>query len=197
VKGSTLLSSSGVHISKLYVQAQFSLAEDLNIIDDIKTDLDALMVFADEEKDFLPFLDSPYFNTDSKKKLIEKVFSDRLNEITMNFLFVVIKNGRVEYLPLIIDGYSQLWFEHYHCCPVTATTSEPLSDERIRNLSHQIAAAIQRNIELKVVADPSIIGGVIIRYCDNVIDNSVRKRLTEAVKTIKSRCRERGRIDEI
>jgi len=197
VKGSTLLSSGGVRISKLYAQALFSLAEELNIIDDLKTDLDSLMVFADEETDFLVFLDSPYFNTDSKEKLIEKVFSDRLNEITMNFLFVVIKNDRVELLPFMVDSYSRLWFEHYHCCPVTAITSEPLCDERIRNLSHQIATAIQRNVELKVVVDRSIIGGVIIHYGDNVIDNSVKKRLTEAVKNIKSRCRERGRIDEI
>ena len=197
MKGSTLISSTGAHISKLYVQALFSLARELNIIDDVKTELDSLTVFADEEKDFLTFLDSPYFKTDSKIKLIEKVFSGRYNEITLNFLSGVIKNGRVEYLPIMIDAYSKLWFEHYHCCPVTATTSEPVSDERVRSLSHQIAAAIQKNIELKVVVDPSIIGGVIIRYCDSIIDNSVRRRLTEAVKNIRIYCRERGQIDEI
>jgi F-type H+-transporting ATPase subunit delta len=97
----------------------------------------------------------------------------------------------------MIDRYGKLWFENYHCCPVVATVSEPLSDERIRNLSHQIAASIKRNIELRVVVDPSIIGGVIIRYGENVLDNSVRRRLAEAVKTVKSYCRERGRIDEI
>ena len=82
MKGSTLISSTGAHISKLYVQALFSLARELNIIDDVKTELDSLTVFADEEKDFLTFLDSPYFKTDSKIKLIEKVFSGRYNEIT-------------------------------------------------------------------------------------------------------------------
>ena len=89
----------------------FSLAWELNIIDDVKTELDSLMVLADEEKDFLTLLDSPYFNTDSKIKLIEKVFSGRFYEITLNFLSVVIKNGRVEYLPIMIDAYSKLWFE--------------------------------------------------------------------------------------
>ena len=83
------------------------------------------------------------------------------------------------------------------CCPVVATVSEPLSDERIRNLSHRIASAVRRNIELKVVVDPSIIGGVIIRYGENVVDNSVRRRLAETVKTVKNYCRERGRIDEV
>jgi F-type H+-transporting ATPase subunit delta len=197
VKGSTLISSSGAHISKIYVDALFSLAGEMNVIDDVKTDLDSLAVFADEEKDFLALLESPYFNTGSKIEFIEKVFSGRYQEITLNFLSVVIKNGRVEYLPVMIETYSRLWFEYYHCCPVTATTSEPLSDERVSSLSHQIAAAIQKNIELKVVVDPSIIGGVIIRYSDNVIDNSVKRRLTEAVKNIRIHCRERGRIDEV
>jgi F-type H+-transporting ATPase subunit delta len=188
---------SGFRIGQVYAQAIFSLATEQKTIDDVKTDLDALMEFADKEESFLDFLASPYFNAQTKNELILKVFSDRLTELVMNFLFVVMKNGRAAYLPFMIDRYGKLWFDNYHCCPVVATVSEPLSVERIRNLSHQIAASIKRNIELRVVVDPSIIGGVIIRYGENVVDNSVRRRLAETVKTIKNYCRERGRIDEI
>ena len=188
---------SGFRIGQVYAQAIFSLATEQKTIDDVKTDLDALMEFADKEESFLGFLASPYFNAQTKNELILKVFSDHLTQLTMNFLFVVMKNGRAGYLPFMIDRYSKLWFDNYHCCPVVATLSEPVSDERIRNLSHLIAAAIRRNIELKVVVDRSIIGGAIIRYGANVVDNSVRRRLAEAVKTIKAYCRERGRIDEI
>ena len=115
----------------------------------------------------------------------------------MNFLFVVMKKWPSSDLPFMIDRYGKLWFENYHCCSVVATVSEPLSDERITIFSHQIAASIKKNIELRVIVDPSIIGGVIIRYGENVVDNSVRRRLAETVKTVKNYCRERGRIDEV
>ena len=188
---------SGFRVGQVYAQAIFSLATEQKTIDDVKTDLDALMEFADKEESFLVFLASPYFNAQTKNELILKVFSGRLTQLTMNFLFVVMKNGRAAYLPFMIDRYGKLWFDNYHCCSVVATVSEPLSDERIRNLSHQIAASIKKNIELRVIVDPSIIGGVIIRYGENVVNNSVRRRLAEAVKTVKNYCRERGRIDEV
>jgi F-type H+-transporting ATPase subunit delta len=188
---------SGFHIGQVYARALFSLAAEQNVVDDVKTELDALTVFAAEQEEFLSFLSSPYFNTESKKGLIEKVFADRLTKLTANFLFIVIKNDRAAYLPYMIDRYTQLWLENYHCYKVIATVSEPLSDERIRNLSHQIAASIKNNVELKVTVDPSIIGGIIIRYNENIIDNSVRRRLVNAIKTIKANCRERGQFDEI
>ena len=178
-------------------RAVFLLALEKQTIDDVKTELDSLLVFAAEEKDFFAFLDSPYFNTESKKNLVERVFAGHLSELTTNFLYVVVRNSRAAYLPFMIREYNQLWLNNYDCWLVVATVSEQIGDERKRSLHHQISAAIRKNIELKVVVDPSIIGGTIIRYGDNLIDNSIRKRLTEAVETIKYNCSQRGRIDEI
>lgn len=194
---SAIFSTEGKRLGKIYSQAIFSLAAEQKIIDDVKTDLDALVEFADREKDLLPFLASPYFNFETKKKLIEGVFANRLTELTMKFLFVVIKNNRIEFLGVIAEQYSSLWFDYYQCCPVSAVVSEPLSDERKRILSHKIAAALGKNIELKFAVDPLIIGGIILRYQGNLIDNSVKRRLVDAIKTIKSHCSQRGQIDEI
>ena len=184
-------------VGQTYAQPLFSLGLEQNIIDDVKTDLDALIAFGADESDFLSFLASPYFDAGCKKQLIEKVFRDRLTDLTMNFLMVVIKNERAFWLPSIIEAYSRIWFANYQCCQVTATVSEPISEQQVRNLNNRIAVAIRENIEFKVVVDKSIIGGIIIRYGDKVINNSVKSRLTAAVKTIINRCMERGRIDEI
>jgi F-type H+-transporting ATPase subunit delta len=186
-----------VQIGQTYAQPLFALALEQNIIDDVKTDLDSLMVFSADEGDFLTFLASPNFDIKIKKELIERVFADKFNELTVNFLMVVIINGRAGLLLYIAQAYSNMWFDYYQCSQVTITVSSPLSSEQLRTLSNRIVAAMRGNIELKVVTEPAIIGGIIIRYGDKVIDNSVRSRLSAAVRTIKNRCIERGRIDEI
>lgn len=184
-------------ISEAYAKAIFSLALEQNIIDDVNIELDYILAASREEKVFLPFLSSPYFDIESKKKLLEKVFQGRLTELTANFLFVVVKNDRAKYIPQIISEYGRLWLSSYDCLPIVATVSEKFNDEQKRDLHNRISAAVKKDIELKIVVDPSIIGGIIIRFGDNLIDNSVRKRLIETVKTIKYNCSHRGRIDEI
>jgi F-type H+-transporting ATPase subunit delta len=184
-------------VAEAYARAVFSVALEQKTIDDVGAELDALLVFAREEKEFFDFLDSPYFGEESKKNFVQRVFAGRFSPLTTNFLFVVIKNSRARYLPFIVSKYSQLWFDNYGICPVVVTVSEEISDERKRSIQQQISDAIRKNVELRVVIDPSIIGGIIIRYGDNLIDNSVRNRLTNAVEAVINNCNQRGRIDEI
>ena len=184
-------------VGEAYARAVFSVAQEQKAIDDVGTELDSLLFFARKEKDFFDFLDSPYFNLESKKNFVQRVFAGRFSPITTNFLFIVIKNSRAKYLPFIISKYSQLWFENYGICPVAVTVSEQISYERKRVIHQQISEAIRKNVELKVEVDPKIIGGIIIRYGDNLIDNSIRNRLANAVEKVIYNCNQRGRIDEI
>jgi F-type H+-transporting ATPase subunit delta len=184
-------------IADAYAGAVFSVALEQKTIDNVGTELDALLVLARQEKELFDFLDSPYYSIENKKSFVQRVFAGRFSQLTTNFLLVIIKNSRARYLPYIISRYSQLWFDNYDICPVVVTVSEQISDERKRSIHQRISDAIRRNVELKVHIDPSIIGGIIIRYGDNLIDNSVRKRLNGAVETVIHNCSQRGRIDEI
>ena len=194
---SVIFSASGKHLGKIYAQAVFSLAVEQNLIDEVKDDIESLINLSRQQNDLLFFLDSPYFNNEIKQRFIEKVFTNHFSDLAVKFLLIIIKNKRVGFLPVIVDQYSQLWFDHYNCCPVNAVVSEPFDNERILGISHRIEEAIGKKIALNVVVDPAILGGIIIRYQGNLIDNSVRTRLYNAIKTIKARCSQRGQIDEI
>jgi len=122
--------------------------------------------------------------------------SGKITDLTMNFITVVIKHNRTTYLPQIIAEYQKLWEAREKYCHVELTVARAMSADEVGKLSNDIALAINRKIKLELSVNPSIIGGIIIRYDDKVIDNTVRSRLQTAVKTIIRRGESR-KIDEV
>jgi F-type H+-transporting ATPase subunit delta len=76
---------------------------------------------------------------------------------------------------------------------VKVTVSKPLNEGEVERLSADIASAINKKVKLELAVDPSIIGGITIRYGDKMVDNTVRSRLQQAVKTIIEQGRRRGK----
>jgi len=181
----------GNHIGEIYAQTLFDLAGSESIIDVVKSDVESILGVALQEDDFMKFMISPYFPTDYKKDVAAKMFSGRLNELTMNFLMVVIKNGRMKYLSSILQRYNCLWEESHGYCPVNVTVSQQLNGIEIEKLSADISSAINKKVRLDVYVDPSVLGGIIIRCGEKHIDNTVRTRLSLMVRTITDRSQRR------
>jgi F-type H+-transporting ATPase subunit delta len=89
-------------------------------------------------------------------------------------------------LPDINACFANLWDSYHGCLPVKVTIGEKMADGWGAKFSDEIASILKRKINLEVVVNPSIIGGIIIRYADKVVDNSVRIRLQNLVSSITS-----------
>jgi F-type H+-transporting ATPase subunit delta len=187
------MSDAGIHLRRVYAQALFDLAEQSQMIDAVKGELDAITAVISGDKDFEAVISSPCFYSDFKEKLVNKVFSGKLNELTMDFLMVAIRHNRMAFLPQIAAQYDSLWQSYHNYCPVKVTVSVPMSANEVEKLSAGIASAINRKVKMDVAVEPSIIGGVIIRYGDKIIDNTVRHRLQQAVKTVIEQAKSRGK----
>ena len=185
------------YLGDIYARTLFSLADESKTTADVKNDLDAFWGVVASEKDFAALIASPCFYTDYKEQLVGRVFSGRLSELTMNFLMVVIRHDRAKFLSQIISKYNELWEDQQGCRSVRATVSRAMNEDEIVKLSLDIAAAMSRKVRLDVVVDPSIVGGIIIRYSDKVVDNTVKNRLQRAVNAITSGEKRRVRINEV
>ena len=186
----------GSYLERTYAEVLFELADRSQMIDVIKSDLDSWTELCGQEKDFGKFVVSPYFPSEYKQQLVNKILSGRIDDLTMNFLMVVIKHNRVTFLPRIIAGYTRLWEARAGYCPVEVTVARQMSTDETEKLSNDVAEAINRKIKLKMSVNPDIMGGVIIRYDSKVIDNTIRTRLQNAVETILNRGKRR-KIDEV
>jgi F-type H+-transporting ATPase subunit delta len=166
------------------------------MLDAVKEDLDCWTELCSVEKDFEKMIISPYFPSEYKQQFSARILSDKMGDLTTNFLAVVIRHNRTTYLRRIIVEYNRLWDAHQGYCPVEVTVAREMNSDEVGKLSADIASAINRKIKLKLFVNPSLIGGSVIRYDSKVIDNTVRRRLQETVETIISRGKGRT-INEI
>lgn len=188
---------AGIRLGEVYAQALFELAEQSKTIDVIKDDLDVVRSVSIQEKDFEALMVSPYFSAEYKGQIAQKIFSGKLSDLTVNFLITAIRHNRMMFLPQIIDRFNELLETHEGYCIVQVTVSEAMSKEGAKKLSENIAGAVKNKVKLQVDVNPSIMGGIIIRCGDSVIDNSIRSRLRRAVKIIMSRPKMQEKIDEV
>jgi F-type H+-transporting ATPase subunit delta len=187
---------AAVHLAEIYARALFELAERSKMVNAIKDDLDIVQDICIKEKDFGVLMVSPYFSSDCKEQILQNVFSGKLNDLTIDFLRVVIGHDRMVFLPQIIDRFNEIWEAHHGYKIVQVTVSQAMNSQETEMLSADMARAMNNKVKLQIGVNPSIMGGVIIRFGDRVIDNSIRNRLRRAVNTIMSR-HKAGKIDEV
>lgn len=178
--------STAIRLREIYAQSLFELADRQQSVDAVSSDLNILSGIIGQEKDFVKLLDSPYFSTDYKEQLVRRLLSGVAANLTLDFLMVVIRHGRAKLLSDIIVRYGELWDAYHGYYHVKVTVPRALEDKQVKELSDEIAAAMNSNVKLEFAVEPEIIGGAIIRCGDKVIDNSIKNRIDVAVKTLMS-----------
>lgn len=175
-------------IAEVYSKTLFEIAAQQQSTDAVNDDLAVLTKLITEENSFLDFMKSPYFPLAQKQALIENVFSGQLNNLTFNFLMVVVFHKRIPFLQYIIEKYKKLYHDFRNYLDVEITVSQALSRDNIEAVRTALSAAMNSDkIILDITVVPSIMGGTIIRYNNMVVDNSIRHRMHRAVDAITSR----------
>jgi F-type H+-transporting ATPase subunit delta len=171
----------------IYAGTLFELADESHQVDPIMDDLAVIEKVLQENPEFAAMLGSPWFDLEYKSGLLAKLFTGRATDLTLDFLMVATLHDRLMYLPQMVVKYRQLWEARQGLQTVRATVSAQESAAKVQQLSEEIAAILRSKVKLEVLVDPSIMGGMVLRYEDKVIDNSVRTRLHCAMATIMKR----------
>jgi F-type H+-transporting ATPase subunit delta len=169
------------HIADIYAGSLMDLAVRSQSVDAVAADLDLLSTLLEQNPGFEAFLASPYFGERAKRDMVCKILADKLQPLTLHFLFVMIDHNRGRFLPEIIGRYRQIYRAYQGYQTVEVTVAQPLSDPEKEKLSKELAEAMNAMIDLDVHVDPAVLGGVVIRYGDKMVDNSVRGRLARTV----------------
>jgi F-type H+-transporting ATPase subunit delta len=174
-------------IVDIYSQTLFEIAVQQQAIEAVRDGLGIVDEMIKSQEYFMGFMVSPYFPSEQKLSLVEKVFAGGVGELTFNFLAAVIAHHRTEFLPAIIAEYNRLYRRHHKYLDICVTVSQPLEWNEMETLRVAMTKLSPGGkITLDTEVNPLIIGGAIIRCNDVVIDNSVKKRLQSAVETIMS-----------
>lgn len=172
-------------LARPYAKASFSAAVDSGDISTWSSALKTLCAIANAEA-VVALIQSPSINALDKAKSIVAIAGKEINESAANLLEVLAENNRFALLPEISTQFDLLKAEHEKSAAVVVTSAFELSDAQEEILTKKLSAKLERDVSLTVTVDPSLIGGVIIKTGDLVIDDSVKSKLSKLAEVMNS-----------
>ena len=164
-------------LAEKYAMAVFELAEEQNMLDAVKDELAMVDSLFKEQTDLQEFVCNPRVPSVAKRDVLKQVFADKVQPFVLNFLLIVADRKREAILPEIIKAYNRFLNEKRGIMEVQVTTARALSDAQAEALSTQLGKKLNSRVILEKTIDPAIIGGVVVRVGDKLIDGSVGRQL--------------------
>ncbi len=171
-------------ISVRYAKALFEITLEKELLDEISSDLKALYNASQSIFQFRDFLLNPILPLSEKKALLHKIFSDKLNPLTLEFLDLLVKNNRLPFVEGIARKFNERYKTYMGITEVRLTTVSPLDKAVQEAVFKHIGIKTIQKVSLEENIDPEIIGGFIIKIEDEQIDASVKTRLTKIKKEL-------------
>ena len=163
-------------VARVYAQALIDLGEDSDCLPQIVDDLHAAQALYDD-RTFREFFTSPRIEPAAKKKILNATLSDKLGRPVLGILNVLIDKGREMILDNVVDEFERFRDFREGRIHAYVTTARPLEEEQRKKLADRIARATDKEIAIHERIDPRILGGLIVKVGDKVLDGSIRRRL--------------------
>ena len=160
-----------------YAQSLLELATEQNQAEAIGQELAVLRQLVDENPSFREVLSNPSVSVDERAKLLDRIFRGSLSPLLFSTLGVMNQKNRLGLLSQIAQGYDDLLGEQLGKVEVDVTVAQKLSAEQLETARKQIGQALGRDAVIHQYVDDQIIGGVVLRVGDKLIDASVRYQL--------------------
>jgi F-type H+-transporting ATPase subunit delta len=170
-------------IAEVYSRALFDVAQEHDILDDVH---DQLGQFADEldtNRDMQVFFFSPYFSSQEKKEGIGKMI-EGADEHFLRFLELLAERHRMPAIFRIRRDFDGLFAEERKLLPVTVTSAVELDKDTVKEIGKKIEENTGRKVELTTKVDPYVLGGLVMRVGNMVMDGSIRARLERLRKQV-------------
>lgn len=167
-------------VSKVYGDALFEEAVEKNCVAGWYDEVQALRTIFTENSDLVQLLNHPQIVKEEKVKVMENIFSGRVSEGVMGFLVTVLEKGRQNDILSIFDYFIARVKEYKKIGVVLVTSAAELSSDQRTKIQEKILATTEFvSLEMSYTVDPGLIGGLVIRIGDRVVDSSIRTQLSE------------------
>lgn len=164
-------------IAGAYAEAVLELATQNGQEELVLNELKLINEVFSADRDMTVVLNHPAVQAAQKKEMLNKVFSGKVSILTDNLLNLLADKRRLDILPFIETGYRALLNKRKNVVSASLVCSEPLAESNVANIKAQLTEHLGKRLELDVQVDKSLIGGVVLRLGDQVIDGSLSGRL--------------------
>ena len=168
----------GSTIAKRYARAFYEIAAEESQLEKYYRELSSFAAIINDNKDLKEFLANPVFDQNEKKSVVESILAKTdISGITANFLKLLTDKQRIVVLSDIVECYRELMDETLKTIRASVKTAFPLSAELIRKLQEGLESQTKKKVDMTVIEEPNLLGGIVVRVGDTVYDNSIRTQL--------------------
>ena len=170
-------------IARVYARSLFEVAREQGILDAIREQLGTFADELDRNRELQVFFFSPYFSSQEKMDGIARAVVGA-DERFVRFLQLLAERHRLPAIFRIRRAYEDLWKEENRLLSVQVTSAVQLDEDTLQGIGRQIEQQTGRRVELSSNVDPDVLGGLVLRVGNMILDASVRNRLERLRKQV-------------
>ena len=170
-------------LARVYANALFEAAKDAGKLDKVREQLAQFADAVAENHDLQVFLFSPYFSTAEKREGIATAVSGAEPEL-INFLELLGEKHRMPVIFRIRETFDELWAKENKRLDVTVTSAIELDKSVIDRIEAELEKQTDQDVDLHAEVDPDILGGLVLRVGNMVLDASLRSKLEKLRKEV-------------
>ena len=170
-------------IAAVYARSLFEVAREQDKLDVVREQLGEFADAMHDSRELQVFFFSPYFSTKEKSEGLDRIVSDA-DPVVQNFLKLLIDNHRMPVIFRVRRAYEELWDEENKLLPVRVTSAIELDAQTISQIGDRIAEQTGQKVDLSSEVNPEILGGIVVRVGNSVLDASIRNRLEHLRKQV-------------
>ena len=163
-------------IAAVYARSLFEVAKDQDKLDVVRDQLGEFADALNETRELQVFFFSPYFSTQEKEDGLERAVADA-DPVVLNFLKLLIEKHRMPVIFRVRADFERMWEEENKLLPVEITSAVALDEQTVKGIGDRIGQETGQRVELTARVAPEILGGVVLRVGNQILDASIRNRL--------------------
>lgn len=164
-------------IADRYAGAWLEAASEINTVDAVRGEITAFEQLCRDSKPFVDFITDKVIPGDVKQHILGTLFEGKVQDITLNFLYLLASRRRARYLPEILESCRNILDEWDGVVNADVASAVPLSDGQEGDLKNELEAYTGKRVRMKAAVNPDLIGGFVVRVGDQVFDSSLATQL--------------------
>jgi len=165
-------------IATVYARSLFEVAQERDGLDAVREQIGQFADTLSDSHDLQVYFFSPYFSTEEKKEGLGKLL-DGADDAVENFLELLVEKHRMPAIFRIRRELDSLWADENQLLPVTITSAIELDGSTVDGIAKAIGDQTGRKVELTTIVDADVLGGIVLRVGNSILDASIRNRLDQ------------------
>jgi F-type H+-transporting ATPase subunit delta len=162
-----------------YAEALFRVVQAEGELDRVEDEMFRFGKLLEQNNELKQALSDQGVDKAQREKVLEELLADKVSPHTLGLLSFIVSQGRARQLPQILEQLSQLAADARQMVVAEVRSAVPLDDAQQAELAKSLSSATNKKVTVKVIVDPSVLGGVVAKVGDTVIDGSIKHRLDQ------------------